>query len=395
MGIDERVRLGLLVATGALVVAVLLLGVAVPVAGMEDGRAWALAFVGFPVAAVLLLWRRPGNVIGRLLGLVALAGAGIFALTWFAVVAADHPASAVAEALATGGVASVLICAVAAILLLFPTGRPLSGMKRTFAAFLAMAVTWTAVSTVRTGSLPVTGRESPLGSPAVAPVVAILEYVPLIFLVLAAWTLVLRHHRGGPRERAQLRWLFSSALLVLTAVTAAGLPPADAPPAVLLLFGVVLVVGFWSVPAAIVVAISRYRLYDIDRVWSRTASYAIVAGVLVLVYVGSIVGLQAVLPGGSDLAVAASTLAVAAIFSPLRRRVRSLVDRWFDRSRFEAERVISGFSADLRHEIDLDAIVAGLVEASRHTMRPSGAHLWLVDRASPRGEREPGAGARR
>jgi hypothetical protein len=146
---------------------------------------------------------------------------------------------------------------------------------------------------------------------------------------------------------------------------------------------VVLVVGFWSVPAVIVVAIRRYRLYDIDRLWSRTASYAIVAGVLALVYVGSIVALQAVLPGGSDLAVAASTLAVAALFSPLRRQVRSLVDRWFDRSRFEADRVVADYGAGLRHEIDLEAIVTGLVETSGRTMRPREVRLWLAAGPTP------------
>jgi hypothetical protein len=90
--------------------------------------------------------------------------------------------------------------------------------------------------------------------------------------------------------------------------------------------------------------------------------------------------------------VAASTLAVAALFSPLRRRVRSVVDRWFDRSRFEADRVIRGFSAGLRHEIDLDAIVAGLVDTSGRTMRPSGASLWLVPRHAPGGHGEPRTG---
>jgi hypothetical protein len=130
------------------------------------------------VASVLLLWRRPGNVIGRLLGLVALAGAGSFILTWIAVVAADHPASAVAEALAPGALGSVLICSIAAILLLFPTGRPLPGMERTFSAFLGLAMLWTAVSTVRPGPMPITGRPNRLGSDALAPVVATLEYAP-------------------------------------------------------------------------------------------------------------------------------------------------------------------------------------------------------------------------
>lgn len=328
MSVRDRVRIGLLVTTAALVVAALIMAVAVPAPGMEDARVWALAFVGFPVAAVLLLWRRPGNVIGRLLGLVGLAGGGIFAASWFSVTFVDHPASSAAEALLTGGGGTVLICSVVAILLLFPTGRPLPGMERAFCAFLALAAAMAFASSTRVGPMPITGRDNPLGFHGLTRMVAVLGFVPLVFVVLAIWTLGRRHQRGGPLERVQLKWLFSSALLVLVANSAAGVTPAGASSPVLRAFGLVLVVGFWSVPATIVIAISRYRLYEIDRIWSRTASYAIVAGVLALVYVSSIIALTAVVPGGSDIVVAASTLTAAAAFSPVRRRARSLVDRW-------------------------------------------------------------------
>jgi hypothetical protein len=377
---SHRVRFLLLVGAAAVMVAVLTLGVTTPVPGMEGGRVWALAFVGFPVAAVILLWHRPGNVIGRLLGLAGLAGAGTFFSTWLAVTFADHPASALGEALITGALATVLISAVIAILLLFPTGRPLPGWERAFTAFLFLALTWIVVSSTRAGPMPVTGRDSPLGVHALSGVLSVLEFIPLAFVLLAAWTLFLRHRRGGTLERAQLRWLFSAALLLLAAVVAAGLTPQGASPPVQVLFGAVLVAGFWSVPSAIVVAISRYHLYEIGRLWSRTASYTIVASVLALVYAGSIIGLQTVLPGGSDLAIAASTLAAAALFSPLRTRVRTRVDRWFDRSRYEADRVRAEFAASLRDQLDLEAITTALVEASVHTMRPHHAQVWLARR---------------
>jgi hypothetical protein len=391
MNMHHRVRIGLLVATAALVVVALIMGVAIPVPGMEGGRVWALAFVGFPVTAVLLLWRRPGNVIGRLLGLVGFSGGSIFFFSWFTVTFVDHPASSVAEALVTGTGGSVLICSVVAILLLFPTGRPLPGMERTFYAFLALAAAWTLVSSTRVGPMPITGRDNPLGYHGLAWMVEVLEFIPFVFLVLAVWTLALRHHRGGALERVKMKWLFSSALLVLAAVTAAGLTSADASPPVVLAFGLVLVLGFWSVPATIVIAINRYRLYEIDRLWSRTLSYAIVTGVLALVFVTSIIALQAIVPRGSDIVVAASTLASAAAFSPVRRRARSLVDRWFDRSRFEADRVIAGFAASLRHELDLETISSDLGQTVIHTMRPSSVHLWLVANPgiaprSPKGE---------
>jgi hypothetical protein len=378
MIVRNRLRVGLLITTAALVVAALLMGVVIPAPGMEDGRVWALAFVGFPVAAVLLLWRRPGNVIGRLLGLVGLAGGGIFAASWFAVTFVDHPASSAVEGLVTGTGGSVLICTVVAILLLFPTGRPLPGMEWAFSAFLALAAAWTVVSSTRVGPMPNTGRDNPLGFHGLARMVEALEFVPFVFLALALFTLGRRHRRGGPLERSQLKWLFLSALLVLVAVTAAGLIAADAPPPVLIAFGFVLVAGFWSVPATIVIAITRYRLYEIDRIWSRTVSYAILTGVLAVVYVTSIIALQTIVPGASDITVAASTLAAAALFSPVRRRARSLVDRWFDRSRFEADRVIAGLTASLRSELDLEAISSDLVQTAARTMRPSSVHLWLV-----------------
>jgi hypothetical protein len=378
MIVRDRVRIGLLVATAALVLAAMLMGVVIPAPGMEDGRVWALAFVGFPVAAVLLLWRRPGNVIGRLLGLVGLAGGSVFFISWFAVTFVDHPASSAAESLVTGTVGSALICSVVAVLLLFPTGRPLPGMHWTFSTFLGLAIAWTLISSTRVGPMPVTGRDNPLGLHGLSWMVTVLEFTPFVFLVLAVWTLGRRHRRGEPLERVQLKWLFSSALLVLAAVTAAGLTAPDASPQVRLTFGFVLVLGFWSVPATIVIAISRYRLYEIDRIWSRTVSYAIVTGVLALVYVTSIIALQAIVPGGSALVVAASTLAAAGVFSPVRRRARSLVDRWFDRSRFEADRVIAGFAASLRHELDLEAVSSRLVQTAVRSMRPSSINLWLV-----------------
>jgi hypothetical protein len=374
----DRVRAGLLVATAAVLVAALIMGAVSPVPGMEDGRVWALAFVGFPVAAALLLWRRPGNLIGRLLGLVGLAGGGVFSASWFAVTFRDHPASSVTEALVTGSGATVLICSVVAILLLFPTGRPLPGSERVFSSFVTLAAVWTVVSSTRVGPMPVTGRDNPLGFHGVNWMVEGLEFLPVVFLVLAAWTLGLRHRRGGPLERVQLKWLFSSALLVLTATTAAGLVTADASRPVILVFGLVLVVAFWSVPASIVIAISRYRLYEIERIWSRTVSYTMVTGVLALIYVSSVIALTAIVPRGSDLVVAASTLTAAAAFYPVRRRARSLVDQWFDRSRFRADRVIAGYAATLRHELDLEAISNGLVQTAVRTMRPGSVHLWLA-----------------
>jgi hypothetical protein len=376
---DDRVRAGLLILSAALVVALLLNSALRPVAGMELGRSWALGFAAFPVAAALLLVKRPGNVIGRLLGLVGVAGAATFGLIWFAVTAAPHQLSAVAEAL-SGVTGTVMFSSVIALLLLFPTGRPLPGAHtRVFVVFVGWAGVWAVASTVWPGPMPVTGRLNPLGGPGwLEPVLEVGQFAFPVFVALAIWTLLARMHRGGPVERAQLRWLFTTVALLLAMGIVTEIVGQDAVGPIQTVTGVLIVAAFWSMPAAIVVAITRYHLYEIDRIVSRTASYTVVAGILAIVYLGSIISLQALLPvGGSDLAVAASTLASAALFAPVRRRVQKIVDRRFDRARYEADRVIREFSEGLRREVDLDALTAGLIDVAVRTMRPVSAQLWV------------------
>ncbi|MGH7858182.1 MAG: hypothetical protein ACREQY_12730, partial [Candidatus Binatia bacterium] len=124
----------------------------------------------------------------------------------------------------------------------------------------------------------------------------------------------------------------------------------------------------------------RYRLYDIDRIISRTLSYTLVVGVLAGVYAGVVVGLGSVLrplTGGSDLTVAASTLVAAAAFRPLSQRVRSVVDRRFNRARYDAARTIEAFSARLREQVDIDALGAELEALVATTMRPAHVSLWV------------------
>jgi len=136
-----------------------------------------------------------------------------------------------------------------------------------------------------------------------------------------------------------------------------------------------------GLPVAIGVAILRYRLYDIDRIVSRTVGYGVVTGLLVGVYVGLVTGVSRLTPGGSSLAVAASTLAVAALFQPVRRRVQSVVDRRFNRSRYDAARTIDAYSARLREQVDLDSVHRDLLAVVRGTMQPASVGLWLREPA--------------
>jgi hypothetical protein len=155
-----------------------------------------------------------------------------------------------------------------------------------------------------------------------------------------------------------------------------------ATPVLNVLANVVAMGAFWSLPIAVVIAITRYRLFDIDRVISRTLAYTVIAGVLVLVYAGSVIGLQELVPsGGSDVAVAGSTLAAVAVFQPVRRRVQQAVDRHFNRARYEAVAVTHDYTRRLRHQVDLDAVTLDLLTVVDRTMHPASADVWLRARS--------------
>jgi hypothetical protein len=128
------------------------------------------------------------------------------------------------------------------------------------------------------------------------------------------------------------------------------------------------------------VGILKYRLYDIDRIISRTLAYAIVTGVLVGVYAGLVLLATQVLSFSSPAAVAASTLAAAALFSPLRRRVQTIVDRRFNRARYDADRMIAAFAARLKDAVDQDAVRSDPLHTVREALEPARASIWLASR---------------
>ena len=153
-----------------------------------------------------------------------------------------------------------------------------------------------------------------------------------------------------------------------------------ADPVIGVFLGAAFLVCFWSLPAAIVIAVTRYRLYDIDRVLSRTVSYLLVAGILTGVYVLSVFALQRVLPfGRSQVAVAASTLAAAGLFAPVRRIVQQRIERRFNRARYEARAVTQQFTRRLQREFELDVIEGDLTAVIAQTMQPRVVQVWLRD----------------
>jgi hypothetical protein len=214
-------------------------------------------------------------------------------------------------------------------------------------------------------------------------------FMTLAVAVAGGISLVLRFRRARGAERQQIKWLaFSS--IVFCAVFAAGpflwsLPES---PEIMWIWPVLFVAGASTIPVAVGIAILRYRLYDIDLIINRTLVYGSLTAMLVAVYVGSIVllqGLLCVLTGQeSQIAIVASTLAVAALFDPLRHRIQGFIDRRFYRKKYDAMKTLETFSAKLREETDFDALSHDLAKVVRETMQPTHVSLWLRPDPPPR-----------
>jgi hypothetical protein len=193
--------------------------------------------------------------------------------------------------------------------------------------------------------------------------------------VVAAASLVLRFRRSHGLERQQLRWVALAAAVdpAMAGEALAGLALGDSGPigSIGTQFGLALLL------VAIGAATLRYRLYDLDRIISRALAYGLLSLLLAGGYAGVVLGLGQLLGRSSSLAVAGATLAVAGAFRPARRRVQRVVDRRFNRRRYDAAQTIEAFSARLREEIDLDTLTAGLLSVVEQTMQPARAWLWL------------------
>jgi hypothetical protein len=281
------------------------------------------------------------------------------------------------------------------VLLLTPTGSLPSPRWRWWARVMAATpVLLLLVVTVAGG--PVDPRFQALGGPfdlrglggvLLAANQAALA-VTTLAMVAAAASLVGRFRRARGLERLQLRWLALASVLValggVAVLAGLALGVTSATTLVSLAVGCSLII----LPVATGAAVLRYRLYDLDRIVSRTLTWALLTVLLGLAYAAVVLGLGRLLPQGSSLAVAAATLAVAAIFQPARRRVQAAVDQRFNRRRHDAARVIERFGSHLRDQVDLDTLTAEVLAVAEQTMQPTRASLWLrpPGRASP----EPG-----
>jgi hypothetical protein len=193
----------------------------------------------------------------------------------------------------------------------------------------------------------------------------------------AILSLAFRYRRARTAERAQLKWLVYAGALIVAALFAEApaeriMGPGNAASN---LQNAVSSGAVALVPLAIGIAVLRYRLYDIDRVISRTVAYAILTGLLAGIYAGLVLLATQVLRFASPMAVAAATLAAAALFSPMRRRVQRMVDRRFNRARYDAETTVAAFAARLKDAVDLDTVRADLTSVVQTALEP--AHVWV------------------
>jgi hypothetical protein len=329
----------------------------------------------------LLTWRRPGHPVGWILAATGLVEAVDFATFEYGLAAsAGHslPGSAYAGWVQLWIWVPFVTLVAVYLFLLFPDGR-LPSPRLRLVSWLAggFAVIAAAGLAFSPGSdrpnLP--GLTNPFGvvPAAVAFDAAVAGLVGLVgCVVLAAWSLLSRSRRGTAVQRHQVKWLAWSACLVavalVPAVTLSLTPGTAARLASAAVFAAVL-----AMPAAVRFAMLRYRLYEIDRVISRTLAYAIITGVLGGVYAGLVLLATEVFKFHSTVAVAAATLAAAALFNPVRRRVQNAVDQRFNRARYDADQTVTAFAARLKDAVDLDSIRDDLASAVHRALEP--AHI--------------------
>jgi hypothetical protein len=365
----------------------------------------------FGVTGALVASRLPGNVIGWIFCVLALlfessgladayiaygdgAGASLPGRVWFAWTSQWF--------LNVSSPALIILC-----FLLFPSGTLPSPRWRPLVWVVAgVAAVYAASAALAPGDLPDYPFENPVGVESATALRALAEgsllilVVPLMFF--SAVSLFVRLRRSVGVERQQLKWFAYAAALLAIDLVVVNLIDAllgrviDAEAAELVPF-LVFLVALSGMPVAMGIAILRYRLYDIDILINRTLVYLTLTVSLALVYVGGVVSLQyvfrGVTGGDSQLAVVASTLTIAALFSPLRRRIQGFIDRRFYRSKYDATRTLESFGARLREETDLDRLGADLVSVVRETVQPAHVSLWLRP-ARVTGVRDREAGAR-
>jgi hypothetical protein len=361
-------------------------------------QAFVFLASGYAVVGAMVAVREPRNAVGWLMLVIAVSFA-FQSLVDVYVAHVDRPFVTAAAWVSNSIWYLWLYLSTVMLPLLFPDGRLISPRWRVAFWIGIAALACTLASVVLTpGPLDVespSGIPNPTGVEGAESVVTALgvagNALVTVGFVLGATSLVLRLRRSHGRPRQQVAWFayvgaltMASLLLAMVEVFAQeiGAPGSSAWTQVVGSIGwlsalMLIVIG---IPVAVGIAILRHRLYDIDLVVKRTLVYGSLTVTLAAVYLVSVLSLRLVLApvaGTSDLAVAASTLAVAALFRPVRSRIQQVVDRRFDRSRYDAALTVGSFAGRLRHEVDLDSVSTDLVGVVRDAVQPTHLSLWL------------------
>ena len=331
------------------------------------------AIVGFIVAR-----KQPRNPIGWIMLALApifelSADAGMYSVYVYHLGHTNLPLGRVAVALTQLWVALIVLLPMP--IMLFPDGRIESRRWRralwVYLSICVLVLISTAVGdlgafTDRNIRVDSTGElvSKSKGGQDVVVVVLFLAYALLALAFVIRQMVAFRRAKGERRE--QLKWLMCGGTIGIVAIAIT-----------LTIGGGFAFAGIIAVPVSIGIGILKYRLYDIDRLISRTLSYAIVTGLLVGIYIGMVTLATRALPLSSPIGVAASTLTVAALFSPLRRRAQHLVDRRFNRARYDADATIAAFAARLRDEVDLERVQHDLLDVVRRSVEPSHVAVWV------------------
>jgi hypothetical protein len=349
--------------------------------GITAGGVIVLTFAG---VGLVIARRQPGNPIGWMMVVFTLVyvlggAANYYAVLFYRLGHRGLPLATLALLLSAVQVPSFAMVPV--VILLFPDGRVPGrrwrGAVRAYAGLVALvmalilaeaaaALAGHSVRLSPTGNLTSSSHLAQwLANPPAWLIVPVVGAIVIIGLSFVGHQ-VLSWRRADGDRRQQLKWLACSG-----AVAAASLLLAAAA-------GVAgLLAGLAALPVGIGVGILRYRLYDIDRIISRTLAYALVTGMLAGVYTGLVLLATKVLSVHTPVAVAVATLAAAALFNPVRRRVQKIVDQRFNRARYDADRIIAGFAARLKDAVDLDAVRADLASSVQQTLEPAHISVWI------------------
>jgi hypothetical protein len=377
---------------GALVLALAVTGVALSFlarnSAVSDGGAGLAAVLVYAAVGVVVARHQPRNPIGWIMAAGALAATvsqdvKLYLVLDYRLHHGSLPFGPVAIVQSRSGIIVELLFPL--VILLFPDGRlPSPRWRWTLWVYLAAGAL--AVAAQLAGqAIAVSGQHVSVtvggqlvnGSAGVPAVLGIAFFPCLLVCAVICLSWVVRqlvsYRRSAGERRQQLKWLVSGAAVLVLSLVALDLVSDQAGRAVAF-------VGLAALPVSIGVGILKYRLYEIDRIISRTLAYAIVTGLLVGVYAGLVLLATRVLPISSPIAVAGATLAVAALFTPLRRRVQRVVDRRFNRARYDADQTVAAFAARLQDAVDLDAVRDDLAGVVQKALEPAHVSVWMSER---------------